>query len=536
MDELLLDAVDSIRDYGIFILDPEGNVLTWNEGAKRIEGYTAKEIIGKNFSTFYTENDVARGHPQWELKEAKKVGRYEEEGWRVRKDGSRFWANIVITKLTDKNGRLIGFSKVTRDLTARREMERQMRESEARFRLLVENVRDYAIFILDPEGNVASWNEGAERILGYDAKDILGKNIAVFYTDEDVKSGKSEYELEETRLTGRFEDEGWRVRQDGTRVWANVVLTAIRDKNRRLIGFAKVTRDLTERKRAENKIQKAYADLEKRVQERTAALASANIELGKREASLEDAVRVRDEFISIASHELKTPITSLKLQLQMLLGKTKHADLAPEKLQKSLQTCMRQVNRLTHLIEDLLDVARAQAQKLTFQFERTDLRVLVEEVIERLRDQCDAAKCTVQFEADESIVGNFDRFRLDQVVVNLLTNAIKYAPGTEIEVSVHADETTATLVVRDAGPGIPAESQGRLFERFERGSNAQNIAGLGLGLFITRKIVEGHHGTIRVESVPGDGASFIVELPLNLYSVLPKTEFGGKVEKKNSHH
>jgi PAS domain S-box-containing protein len=515
-----VEAIGSIRDYGIFLLDPEGNILTWNEGARRIEGYSEAEIVGRNFSLFYTESDKRRGHPQAELKEAKKVGRYEEEGWRVRKDGSKFWASIIITKLTDKEGKLTGFAKITRDLTLRKEMEERIRVSEERFSLLVNNVKDYAIFMLDPEGNVASWNEGATKIIGYHASEIIGQYFSIFYREDDIKSGKCEYELREAKLTGRYEDEGWRVRKDGTQLWANVVITAIFDKNRRLIGFAKVTRDLTEKKRIEDRLQRAYTDLEKRIQERTADLARANAELVKRESSLQEAVRVRDEFISIASHELKTPITSLKLQTQMLQERIRRegGSISPEKTAKSLDTAMRQINRLTRLVEDLLDVARAQARKLSFHLEPTDLRQLVEEVIDRLHDQFDAAKSRLKIDL-EPVTGNFDRFRLDQVLVNLFTNAIKYAPGEEIRISLKRERNSAVLVVEDSGPGISEEGQGRLFERFERGQNSQHISGLGLGLFISRQIIEGHHGVIRLESEPGEGARFIIELPLNLLSV-----------------
>ncbi len=452
---------------------------------------------------------------------AAKTGRYEEEGWRVRKDGTLFWANVIINQLTGKNGKLIGFSKVTRDLTQKKEVEEQLRQSEQRIRLLIEGVKDYAIFMLDTTGHIASWNQGAARIKGYTATEIIGKHFSIFYQPEEIASGKCEYELKEATLTGRFEDEGWRVRKDGTMLWASVVITAIRDSNNELIGFTKVTRDLTERKRAEDRLQRAYQDLERRVNERTSDLATANSELARRESELKEAVRVRDEFLSIASHELKTPITSLKMQLQILQMKTKaeHFEaLTPEKLGKGLDISLRQVDRLTRLIDDLLDVARSQAQKLKFTFEQIDLQELVEEVVERYSAQLEAAHCHVQIVATEPVVGNFDRFRLDQVLVNILTNAVKYAPDSKVTITLKKHANSAQLTVSDEGPGMPEETRTRLFQRFERGANSSNIAGLGLGLFISKQIISGHRGSIRVESAPDEGTEFIIDLPLTLPS------------------
>ncbi len=243
--------VESIVDYGVFLLDPTGHIASWNRGAERIKGYAADEIIGKHFSTFYPEEDVARGKPAWELEVAVAQGRLEDEGWRVRKDGTLFWANVVITALFDASGKLRGFAKVTRDLTARRAAEEEVRRSEERFRLLVEGVTDYAIYMLDATGHVSTWNSGAERLKGYSHAEIGGKYFGVFFTPEQQQDGAPERELEIARTTGRFEEEGWRVKKDGTKFWANVVLTPVRSAKGELVGFAKVTRDLTIRRAAD---------------------------------------------------------------------------------------------------------------------------------------------------------------------------------------------------------------------------------------------------------------------------------------------
>ena len=241
--------IEQIGEYAIFLLDPSGHVQTWNRGAERLKGYRADEIIGQHFSAFYRPED--RWNCAVELDVARRDGRVEDEGLRVRKDGSLFWANVVITCLRDDAGQVLGFAKVTRDVTERRRAEESLRESEERFRLLVEGVKDYAIFMLDPRGVVATWNVGAERIKGYRADQIIGQHFSKFYPEEDLRAGKCEMELEVATREGRFEDEGWRLRSDGSRFWANVVITALHDPRSELIGFAKVTRDLTERRNAE---------------------------------------------------------------------------------------------------------------------------------------------------------------------------------------------------------------------------------------------------------------------------------------------
>jgi PAS domain S-box-containing protein len=256
--------VESVDEYAIFALDPDGYILSWNPGAQRFKGYTADEVIGKHFSIFYPRERVEEGFPQYELREAARVGRFEDEGWRVRKDGSLFWANVVITALHDPTGRLVGYAKVTRDLSERRQAEEALRASEERFRLLVQGVKDYAIFMLDPTGHVTTWNDGAQRIKGYTAEEIIDKHFSIFYPSEDIEAGKPERELEIAKSTGVYEEEGWRLRKDGSRFWASVVITALRNDRGELAGFAKVTRDLTERRAArERELEAARAAAEK---------------------------------------------------------------------------------------------------------------------------------------------------------------------------------------------------------------------------------------------------------------------------------
>jgi PAS domain S-box-containing protein len=249
--------VEAVTDYAIYMLDASGIVTTWNPGAQRFKGYAANEIIGQHFSRFYTEDDRKTGLPNRALETAEREGKFEAEGWRVRKDGSRFWAYVVIDPIRDRSGQIIGFAKITRDLTERKAAEQVLHRSEEQFRLLVQGVSDYAIYLLDLEGNITSWNLGAQRIKGYFANEIIGQHFSRFYTDDDRAAGLPELALETVRKQGRFEKEAWRVRKDGSRFWAHVIIDPIRDDEGSAIGYAKITRDITERRKAEEELQKA---------------------------------------------------------------------------------------------------------------------------------------------------------------------------------------------------------------------------------------------------------------------------------------
>ncbi len=249
--------IDNTRDYAILMLDPEGHVISWNEGAEAIKGYTADEIIGSHFSCFYPADAIERDLPQKQLAEAAAAGTLTDEGWRLRKGGSAYWAHVVIARMLDGQGRLMGFSMIARDSTARREQELLLRQSEARFRRLIAGVKDYAIFMLNPQGIVQTWNAGAAHIKGYSAEEIIGSHFSRFYPPDAIKRGLPETELHGATMQGRFEDEGWRIRKDGSRFWANVIITAVRNEAGHLIGFSKITRDLTERRRHEDELRKS---------------------------------------------------------------------------------------------------------------------------------------------------------------------------------------------------------------------------------------------------------------------------------------
>ncbi len=490
-DERFRVIVDAVKDYAIFMLGPTGHIETWNRGAELIKGYQASEVIGKRIDIFYPPEDRDRGKPDYLLGLAVRDGRVEDEGWRVRKDGTRFWADVVITALRSDSGALLGFSKVTRDLTHRRAVEEDLRRSEERFRLLIDAVEDYAIFMLDREGRVATWNAAAERINGYPAREIIGRDSKVFRLPEDVADGRCERELEIARRVGRFEEEGWRVRKDGTRFWANVVLTAIHDKTGELIGYAKVTRDLTERRRLDDeRLQRVRA---------------------------EEALRVRDEFLSIASHELKTPLTSLQIELYAMRERLNEA-AADQRLSRKLDRASRNADRLSGLIDTLLDVSRIATGRLTLKPERFDLVDSLRLVIDGMRSTATRAGCELRLECPaggEAICGTWDRLRLEQVVMNLLSNAFKYGAGQPVTVSVSALGREAVLKVSDKGPGVAEKDVHRIFDRFERASPMRHYGGLGLGLYVSREIVRAEHGSIAVHNLAEGGACFEVHLPVD---------------------
>jgi len=745
----------SVKDYAILLLDPSGLVATWNEGARLIKGYLPKEVLGKHISIFYTPEDLARQKPQALLDAALAQGRVEDEGWRVRKDGSRFWADVVITPIRDPQGQLKGFVKVTRDLTARKEAEDKLRRSEAslgatlysigdavlaadehgrvtrinpvaerltgwseaeaigrpieevfhiihadtrarapspvarvlaegivvglanhtalisrdgterpiadsgapirdlqdgathgavlvfrditqerraqealrksqerlreseeslratlysigdavlatdeharitrvnpvaerltgwsekeavghpiaevfhiineetrkqapdpvtrvlaegvvvglanhtalisrdgterpiadsgapildlqgtprgvvlvfrdvtaerraeealreseeKLRLMIASVSDYALYRLDPEGRVVSWNPGAERIKGYREEEIIGEHYSRFFTPEEIANGNPARELELAATQGRFEEENWRVRKDGSRFWANVIITPIRGSLNQLVGFVKITRDLTERRK---------------VEQEQLRLAQAH-----------EAIRLRDEFLSIASHELKTPLTALQLLLASMQGSGESGN---DKLPKKIERAARMGDRLAQLIEALLDVSRIATGQLTLSHEPFDMVDALREVTERFRDAAVNAGCELSLNVDGPIRGRWDRLRIDQILTNLISNSIKYAAGKPIRVSAIQEHDEAVLHIQDGGPGIPETDLPRVFDRFERAVSTSNYGGMGLGLYVAREITEAHGGTIVASNLPDGGACFIVRLPL----------------------
>ena len=484
--------VESVQDYAIFALDAGGHILSWNAGARRLKGYDRDEIVGQHFSVFYPAEDLAAGKPAWELEVAGRDGRLEDEGWRLRKDGTRFWANVVITALRDAEGALVGFAKVTRDLTDRRRAEEALRQSEERFRLLVHSVKDYAIFMLDTDGYVTSWNEGAQRIKQYTEREIVGRHFSLFYPPDDP--GKPAWMLESARRDGRVEDEGWRVRKDGTRFWADVVITALRDARGELLGYAKVTRDLTDRREAELR----------------------SLEAVRRAAEAEAANVAKSQFLAAMSHELRTPLNAiggyvdlLEMEIGGPVTEVQHGYLA--KIQRSQR-------HLLGIINDLLNFSRIEAGQIEYESARVPLRHSMDMIVQMLEQQAaDKGIVLALGECPDELAAQGDAAKLDQIILNLCSNAVKFTPaGGRVEVACERGDGRVAVRVSDTGVGIPPDQTERIFEPFVQLGRDLTTAheGTGLGLAISRDLARGMGGDLTVRSEPGKGSTFTLTLPM----------------------
>ncbi|MBK0392454.1 sensor histidine kinase [Ramlibacter algicola] len=487
IEDRLQLLVEAVVDYGIFVLDPQGLIVTWNSGAQKLKGWTRSEILGRHFSIFYPPEAVASGWPQEELRRATRDGRFEDEGWRLRKDGSRFWANVVITALRDPaTHELTGFAKVTRDLTERRAHEEALRASEERFRLLVDSVEDHAIFMLDRGGLVQSWNKAAETILGYPASTIMGRHLGLVVPDADREAGHPQATLDGATRHGRIEEEGWRVRHDGSRFWAKSVTTAVYGRSGELLGFAVVLQDKSQQKRLED---------------------------------LERSSRRMSEFIAMLAHELRNPLAPIRNAVTLMqLDKQ-----LPDRHARVRDIIDRQLTQLTRLVDDLLDVSRLTTGKITLRPERVSLAEVVRHSIETVRPQIDARghELTVSLPADEELVVEGDPTRLAQVVQNMLVNAAKYTPeGGRVQVRARRCGSEAEVEVQDNGRGIDAQDLERIFELFAQAETsglpqAGVDGGLGVGLALSRALVRMHRGKLGARSDgPGRGSTFSMRLPL----------------------
>jgi len=475
--------VDSVRDYAIFLLDPTGVVATWNPGAERLKRYKADQIIGKHFSVFYPPEDIQADKPAYELKVAAKEGRFEDEGWRIRQDGTRFWANVVITRIADERGKLIAFGKITRDLTERR-------AAEQRYRLLVDSVRDYSIFSLDADGYVTSWNSGAQRIKGYTADEIIGQHFSKFYTSEDVARGMPQRVLKVAEETGHYEGESWRVKKDGTRFWCSIVVTPIRDEDGRLVGYSKVTRDITDRKKLMDELRRHADELEVQIAERE----RTNAEL--------------EAFSYSVSHDLRAPLRAIEGFANAL-----QEDYGG-KLDPAADEFLRQITmastRMNRMVRDLLEYGRLGRVELPK--ESIPLASLVERLIRE-----NFAGENVRVSGQRSLEALGHESTLSQMILNLISNGIKFrkqnvAPEVQVEIA-RAEDARVRISVIDNGIGIQPQHLARLFKVFERLHGVEEYPGTGIGLAIVKRGAERMGGRCGVESTPGRGSTFWVELP-----------------------
>jgi PAS domain S-box-containing protein len=485
--------VAGVRDYAIFMLDPDGFIKTWNAGAQRFKGYAASEIIGQHFSVFYPEHEQIAGRPALALQTALEEGKFEDEGWRVRKDGSQFWASVVIDPLRDNSGKLIGFAKITRDITERKLAEDALRESEQQFSLLVQGVTDYALFMLSPAGEVTNWNAGAQRIKGYAHDEILGKHFSCFYTEEDRAGALPAQTLATARTEGRFEQEGWRVRKDGTRFWAHVVVDAIRDQAGGLVGFAKVIRDVTERKQAAQALERANAAL---------------FQSQKMESLGQLTGGVAHDFNNLLA-VMSNGLDVLSLRLQ------EHADL------RMLETMQRAVARGATLTQQLLSFARQQPLKV----EKCNLNAVIRSFEAVLRQAGDG---TIELDVRQEPRSRpvlLDAARFEAALLNLVVNARDAMPeGGKIVIcveNVELDEGTVGMLpagpyvkvsVADTGSGMSPDVAARAFEPFFTTKGVGK--GTGLGLSQVYGFIAQSGGDVLIHSKAGQGTVVSMYLPV----------------------
>jgi PAS domain S-box-containing protein len=508
--------VEGVTDYAIYMLDPSGVVINWNPGTERLIGYTPEEILGQHFSKFYTREERAAGMPARVLEIAAREGRYEGEGWRVRKDGSRFWAMVVVDAIRSQTGKLKGFANVTRDITERRSAHEALRDSERQFRLLVAGVTDYALFMLDANGIVISWNAGAERIKGYTSDEIIGQHFSKFYPERDRAAGVPSRALYTAAREGRFEAEGWRVRKDETLFWANVVIDAIRDEKGDLVGFAKITRDITERREAQIALEEA--------QQQRAYLQKMDA-LG--------------QLTGGVAHDFNN----------LLMVVSGHTQLLKQKFGDD--------PRLARAIA-AIELATARGETLTRQLLTFSRRHTVSPTVFALADRIDAFRAMMA----SSVGGRIkllatidpqvwpvkvDANEFELALINITLNARDAMPNggvislTAENVLLSGNETLAkvagefvALRVTDTGTGIAPDLLPKVFDPFFTTKPAEK--GSGLGLSQVYGFAHQSGGTVTIESELGKGTMVTLYLPRGYETaepaqdvVEPETANGGTV-------
>jgi PAS domain S-box-containing protein len=502
--------VEAVTDYAIYMLDPTGVVTSWNAGAQRFKGYQPDEIIGEHFSRFYTEEDRARGLPATVLGIAAREGKFEGEGWRVRKDGTRFWAHVVVDPIRNHRGELTGFAKVTRDLTERKETMEALRRSEEQFRLLVQGVTDYAIYLLSPEGIITNWNAGAQRIKGYLPDEIIGKHFSQFYTVEDRLAGLPQEALATAIREGRFEREGWRVRKDGTRFWSHVVIDPIRDDDGHLLGFAKITRDITERKQAQESLERA----------REALFQSQKM----------DAV---GQLTGGVAHDFNNLLMAILGSLE-LLKKRLPAD---PQLSRLVENAMMGARRGATLTQRMLAFARRQELDV----QALELPELVAGMADLLASSLGpGAEIKTDFPRGLSAVVG-DENQVELALLNLCVNARDAMPdGGQIRISAREEKIAAgnslslrpghyvCLSVTDTGEGMNPETLARAIEPFFTTKGVGK--GTGLGLSMVQGMAEQMGGQLALKSVAGQGTTAEIWLP----AVEGEASFGTQTLKSAS--
>jgi len=484
------------------MLDPTGTVTSWNPGAERAKGYTRDEIVGQHFSRFFTSEDQASGRPAHALAVARAIGRFEDEGWRVRRDGSRFWASVVLDPMHDQNGRLMGFAKITRDTTETRAAQEALRANEQHLQLLMDSIVDYAIFTLDATGLVTSWNPGAERAKGYARNEILGQHFSRFFTAEDQASSRPAHALAIAQANGRFEDEGWRVRKDGTRFWASVVIDSMRDKNGQVIGFAKVTRDITEKQ----------------------ALAEA-----KRQLYQAQKMETVGQLTGGVAHDFNNLLSAVMGSLELMARLTDDG-----RVRSLIATAQRAAGRGAKLTAQLLAFSRQQ----TLSPQPSNVNELIM-AFESLIRQTVGETITLRLDLGPQLwPSEIDQAQFHSALLNFVVNARDAMPkggALTIETrNVVIDPATAgalteiapgpyvAVTVRDTGEGMTPEVKARAIEPFFTTKDVGQ--GSGLGLSQAYGFVRQSNGQMKIESEIGAGTSISLYLPRSTSATAAKSD------------
>jgi PAS domain S-box-containing protein len=478
--------VNAVTDYAIYMLDASGRISTWNPGAQRFKGYTADEIIGEHFSRFYTPEDRKNDFPARALRIAAREGRFEAEGWRVRKDGTRFWAHVIIDPIRADDGELLGFAKITRDITTQRDQQAALYESEQRFRLLVQGVRDCAIYMLDTDGRVSNWNAGAEVIKGYKAEEVLGQHFSRFYTEEDRASGEPQRALETALREGKFEREAWRVRKDGSLFWAHVLIDPIYDEAGKHVGFAKVTRDASERKKAEQ-------DLE----ETRAALAQAQ------------KLQALGELAGGVAHDFNNMMTVIVGAADFLRRRPK---LAAEKREQYVNAIYETGMRATKLTGQLLAFGRRQPLRPDVIDANACIDAL-SEMLKRTLGSCIEVKLDL---ADDAGRVEVDAAQLETAILNASINARDAMPaGGTLSVATTVEHCDAgdyvRIDIKDTGLGMTQRVLERAFDPFF--TTKEVGEGTGLGLSQIHGFAAQAGGRAELRSAEGAGTTVSIIIP-----------------------
>jgi len=496
-DILYKKVIEEIKDYAIILLDKNGIIRNWNKGAEKIKQYHEHEILGKHFSIFYLEEDLESNLPFKLLTEAKETGRAAQEGWRKRKDESKFWGSISITAIHDDAGNVISYCKVTKDLTEKKLVEDTLRSNEERYHRMIAEVEDYAIILLNPDGTIENWNAGAEKIKGYKSQDVLGKSFHIFYTEEDQVQGLPDKLLNIAKAQGKATHEGWRVRKDGTKFWGSVVITTLHNENRRIIGFSKVTRDLTQQKIAQEQLNVYTRELELQ-----------NSEL--------------EQFAYVASHDLQEPLRKIQTFTELIKENFEDKEFTTKYLNKLDSSA----KRMSKLIKSLLEYSRLTKEKDEYNEAEVDLNSLVKDIKQDFELLIEEKNAIIDCDLLPSVTGN--RTQLGQVFSNLISNSLKFAqvaPVIKIRSQIVpkskiigapeylSDFDYTYISVEDNGIGFEQKYSNLIFTLFQRLHGKNEYSGTGIGLALCKKIIENHNGFVSATGKLGKGATFHIYLP-----------------------